>query len=154
MPTLSESDDPLAPALELLRKLWALNHALERLSGEMSTKLGVTAQQRLLLRCLGVFPGLTGGALAELLHLDPGTISVALQRLEAKGLVARRVDRNDRRRVVITLTAKGRRLDRPVNGTVESAVQRVLAATNSGETEVTKQVLERLTRALEDERLR
>ncbi len=151
-PTAPEPQLP--PALELLRKVWALNHALEQLSGRMVARLGVTAQQRLLVRLLGAFPGLTSAELAKLLHLDPGTISVTLRRLEAKGLVERSIDRADRRKSTVRLTVKGRRLDRPTPGTVERAVERVLATSSSREAEIAKTVLERLTESLERERAR
>jgi len=65
----------------------------------MEQRLGITAQQRLIVRCVGQFPGMTAGQLAGLLHVDPGTISAALRRLEAKDLVARRKDPRDSRRV-------------------------------------------------------
>src|SRR5687768_13673518 len=99
---------PLGPALDFLEHLWALNHVLEKVSGQMVTRLGVTAQQRLIIRCLGKYPGLRAGQLAARLHLDPGTISAALRRLEEKALVERRRDPRDRRRAALGLTEQGR----------------------------------------------
>ena len=72
-------DYPLGPELDFLRRLWRLSHALERVSSRMKRRLGVTAQQRMILRCVGKYPGLPAGQLAELLHLDPGTISASLR---------------------------------------------------------------------------
>lgn len=139
-------------ALEFLRRVWALNHALELLSGSMATRLGVTAQQRLVIRFLGKYPGLPAGRLAALLHVDPGTISAALGRLEAKGLVLRRRDPRDRRRAALQLTAKGRRLDRAAPGTVESAVEALLHTTATSDVEAAVRVLEQLTERLRAER--
>ena len=142
---------PLSPALEFLQRLWELNHALERLSGDMASRLGITAQQRLIIRCLGRYPGMPAGALAMLLRVDPGTISAALRRLEAKGLVERRRDARDQRRASLGLTAKGRALDRPASGTVESAVDRLLEAAAPADLEATARVLAQLTAQLRAE---
>lgn len=60
------------PALEFMQHLWALNHAVERTSLRMERELGVTAQQRLVLRCVGKYPGMMPTQVAALLHLDRG----------------------------------------------------------------------------------
>lgn len=143
---------PLGPALELLQRLWALDHSLEALSGQMSERLGVTAPQRFIVRILGRYPGLSAGVLASLLHVDPGTVSAALARLESKGLIERRKDPRDHRRAALGLTARGRELDRATPGTVESAVEAVLAETPLAELEATVRVLEQLTARLTAER--
>jgi DNA-binding MarR family transcriptional regulator len=93
-----------------MRGLWQLNHALERLSSKMEEDLAVSAQQHWIIRCDGKYPGLTPGRLASQLHLDPGTVSAALRRLERKDLIARRRDDRDRRRVTLGLTRRGRAL--------------------------------------------
>ena len=139
---------PLRPALEFLRSLGGVNHALERLSARMTLTLGVTSQQRSIIRCLGRYPGMTAGQLAGSLHLDAGTVSAALGRLEAKGLVDRRRDPRDRRRGALGLTADGRALDRPSQGTVEAAVERLLDHTPPKDLDVTLRVLETLARNL------
>jgi MarR family transcriptional regulator, organic hydroperoxide resistance regulator len=143
---------PLGPALDFLQRLWRLNHALERLSGRMEKKFGVTAQQRLLIRCVGAYPGMTAGQLANVLNVDPGTVSAALRRLEQKKLIERRRDPVDSRRVALGLTQLGRALDTPAVGTVEAAVAELLATTPAGDVQVLTAALERLT-ALVDEKL-
>jgi DNA-binding MarR family transcriptional regulator len=139
---------PLTPALDLLTHVWMLNHSLERLSSRMDRELGVTAQQRVILRCVGKFPGISAGQLASVLHLDAGTVSAALRRLEAKALLERRKDARDKRRVNLGLTAKGRALDRPTDTTVEHGVEALLATTSAAEVAATKEVLRRLTSLL------
>lgn len=121
------TDYPLGPALDTLRRLWRLDHALAQLSRRMERTLGVTGQQRLIVRCIGKYPGINAGQLAGLLHLDPGTVSAALRRLEARALVERRRDPKDKRRVALGLTAAGHALDQPRLGTVEHAVEALLA---------------------------
>jgi DNA-binding MarR family transcriptional regulator len=147
---VAASDYPLGPALEFLRRLWRLDQALERLSTRMEKRLGVTAQQRLIVRCLGKYPGLTAGHLANLLHVDPGTVSVSLKRLERKGLLKRHVDPRDQRRVSLGLTAKGRAVDRPAQGTLEDAVERLLERTPEADLASMATILEQLTGLLTD----
>jgi DNA-binding MarR family transcriptional regulator len=103
------------------------------------------------IRCLGKHPGLSAGKLASLLHLDPGTVSAALRRLEAKKLVARKRDPEDQRRVFLRLTKKGRALDRGTPGTVENAVEHLLARVKSNEVSAAIHVLEQLTARLHKE---
>lgn len=142
---------PLGGALEFLKGLWALNHAMERLSLRMLDELGVTAQQRLVIRCVGKYPGITSGGLAATLHLNAGTMSVALDRLENKGLVERRRDPRDRRRVLLGLTASGRRFDRKTPGTVEHAVNRLLEDESAADIEAAKRVIDKLSSLLSEE---
>jgi len=143
-------DYPLGPALDFLQRIWELNHALERLSSRMEKRLGVTAQQRLIIRCIGKFPGMTAGQLATVLHVDPGTVSAALNRLQGKGLLERRRDPRDSRRASLGLTANGRTLDRPAQGTVEEAVERLLDTADSKEVSAAVRVVGQLARLLED----
>jgi DNA-binding MarR family transcriptional regulator len=133
----------LPPTLEFLRRLWQLNHALERRSSHMQQTLGITAQQRMVLRCVGQLAPVPAGTLAEVLHLDPGTLSSTLRRLEERRLLKRTRDAEDSRRILVTLTAAGKRLDVPTPNTVESAVAALLAETPADELAATSRVLAR-----------
>lgn len=116
----------LGPVLDFMRALWALDHALQSASKRMEASRGVTAPQRLVVRMVGRFPGISAGEVAEILHLHPSTLTGVLKRLEERGLLERRPDPADGRRALLRLTAGGRRLDRLRDGTVEAAVQRAL----------------------------
>jgi MarR family transcriptional regulator, organic hydroperoxide resistance regulator len=131
----------LGPALEFMRHMWVLNHALEQLSSRMLARLGVTASQRMILRCIRCLPGISPGRLARELALDAGTISAALRRLEAKGFIVRRRANDDRRRVVLELTAHGREIDEGTPGTAEEAVTALLDQVKSRDITVTQTVL-------------
>lgn len=145
------AEHPLGPALGFLQRIWQLNHVFERLSERMVSTLGVTAQQRLVIRCVGKLPGIGPGQLAGLLHVDPGTVSAALNRLENKGLLERRPEPRDRRRTVLGLTAAGRALDGPTEGTVEAALERLLKEASPDDVASTVRVLERLSALVEAE---
>jgi len=140
---------PLAPALQFLRNLWQVNHALERRSNRISKGLGLTAQQRLTLRCLGRFPGITAGELAKLLHVDAGTLSTSLRRLERRELIERLRDPKDTRRSALGLTDKGRQFDAPCDGTVEAAADRLVAEISPEALETTAEVLTRFSELLD-----
>lgn len=148
---MNDRDDvlPLDDAQRFLRLLWALNHAIERCSKQMAADLGVTFQQRTVLRLVGRFPGLTAGKLAETLHVDRGTLSATLRRLESRGLLERREDSKDRRRVRLGLTSRGRALDVRESNTVEGAVDRTLAEMSSERLRASESVIITLIRHLD-----
>ena len=101
------------------------------------------------LRFVGKYPQITAGDLAAILHVEKSTLSLALKRLEERGLVARHRDAADARKAPIVLTAAGRAFDRPAMGTVERAVQRALRATKPRDLEVVRSFLQRLVLLLE-----
>jgi DNA-binding MarR family transcriptional regulator len=147
-----EGFPPLGEVFDLLRLIWAVDHGMHTLSKQMESELGVTAPQRLALRIIGRFPGIPTGKLAELLRVHPGTLTGVLQRLERRGLVTRRLDPRDRRRVLLGLTGRGRELDTPLPGTVEAAIERVIAGLPRLKLLAAREVLEDLARALEETR--
>ena len=130
--------------LEFLRLMWAVDHELHRVSKRMIGRLGLTAPQRLAVRFVGREPGLTPGRLAELLHLDPGTVTGIVKRLESAGLVSRIRSGGDTRRMHLTLTAKGQTLNRRRKGTVEAAVRNTIDGMRSADLDAASRVLRRL----------
>jgi DNA-binding MarR family transcriptional regulator len=140
-----------SPALDFLRHLWRLNHTIEQVSKQMEARLGLTSQQRLMLRWLGRYPGITSSTLSAQLHLDRATVSVSLARLEKKGLVARERSLLDHRVVHLSLSRKGARLDTPASGTLESAVEAMLQHVPPASVAATRNVLESLHQLLRDQ---
>jgi DNA-binding MarR family transcriptional regulator len=139
----------LGPALDFMRDLWRLNHAIELISGHMERSLGITAQQRMIIRCLGKHPGLAPSQLAELLHLDRSTVSSALNRMKRNNLIIRRCDTQDRRSVSLRLSVKGKKLDQPSEHTLEHGVERMLERTEKTDRMAASRVMNRLTLELE-----
>ena len=124
---MSEPEESKIEPLELLGVLWALEHALQSASKRMAQRLGVTGTQRFVLRMLGRNPGLGAGELAELLHDHPSTLTGVLHRLVDHGLVTRKTDPADRRRVLLNLTEAGRTVDTLREGTIEASVARAIS---------------------------
>jgi MarR family transcriptional regulator, organic hydroperoxide resistance regulator len=139
---------PLGEVLEFMRLLWAVDHGLQSTSKRMEANLGVTGPQRLVLRLVGRFPGITAGALAQILHVHPSTLTGVLKRLEKRGLLERKSDPLDGRKALFALTESGRTLDVPSTGTVESAVQRVLSRLSRARILHTQEVLTALAEEL------
>lgn len=138
----------LGEPLEFMRLLWGLNHALEVTSAKMSTDIGVTASQRMMIRVAGRFPKIAAGQLAELLCVDAGTISTALARLEGRGIIKRERPQADRRRVSVELTPEGRILDVPAPNTVESAVLKLLEQLPEDQVAAARNVLRTLAQIM------
>lgn len=140
---------PLPEVLRFMQLLWAVAHRMETTSKRMGRDLGVTGPQRLALRVIGLYPGLSAGELAAVLHVHPSTLTGVLRRLLAQGLVVRRDDPHDRRRAVLRLTAPGSRANIRRAGTVETAVAEALAAADAAEVHGAERLLARLAALLD-----
>ena len=128
VPPIDDSDaTTLGPVLDFLRLLWAVDHGLQSVSKKMESVHGVTSPQRLVLRIVGLQPGIPAGRVAEILHVHPSTLTGILQRLQSRGMLLRKVDPKDARRALLHLTAKGRRSSDPKSGLLEQAIRRLLA---------------------------
>jgi MarR family transcriptional regulator, organic hydroperoxide resistance regulator len=141
---------PLGEQLEFMRLLWAIDHGLQTRSKRMAATLGVTGPQRLVVRIVGRFPGVSAGQLAEILHLHPSTLTGILKRLDRRGLLTRKRDPRDGRRAVLGLSAVGRRLDVRAAGTIESLTRGVLAKLPRRKVRFTREVLAALARGLSE----
>ncbi|MBI4478384.1 MAG: MarR family transcriptional regulator [Acidobacteria bacterium] len=139
----------LPDVLRFMQLLWAVVHGLEKASKRMAGDIGVTGPQRLALRVVGLFPGVSAGDLAAVLHLHPSTLTGVLQRLAAQRLLGRVDDPGDRRRSVLRLTARGAQVNAARRGTVELAVAEALESVSARDRTATRRVLERLARQLE-----
>jgi DNA-binding MarR family transcriptional regulator len=138
----------LTNALAFMRLLWAVDHGLRSLSKQMQASIGLTGPQRLVLRILGKFAPITPSEVADLLHLDRGTLSGVLERLSTQQLLVRNPSQDDGRSVLLELTARGRLLDRETPGTVEACIRRALASMSREQIDAAKQVLEAVAREL------
>jgi MarR family transcriptional regulator, organic hydroperoxide resistance regulator len=140
---------PVGDAIDFLRLVWAVDHALQRRSKSMAATLGITGPQRLVLRIIGRYPSIHARQLADILHLHPSSLTALLKRLERRGLVRRWSDERDRRRWLLGLTRQGQALNRATPGTIEAAVQRMLNTTAKRDVDVARAVLGQLARELD-----
>ena len=94
----------------MLIALRRVMRAIDLHSRSLVRSHGLTGPQSLVLRATIGADGLTAGELARQVSLSQATVTDIVKRLEARGLMVRTRDAADRRRVIITATAKGRRL--------------------------------------------
>lgn len=145
----SAREASLGEALDFMKLLWRLDHALQTTSRRMADALGVTGPQRLALRVVGRFPGITPGEAAAVLRLHPSTLTVIVKGLESAGLLERAEDPGDRRRTLLHSTPAGKAAAASRAGTVEEAVRRTLARVAPADLETAARVLSALAAELE-----
>ncbi len=143
------AERPLGEVLEFLRALWGVNHALETASRRMRARLGVTGPERMVVRLVGRYPGISAGDLARILLVHPSSLTALLKRLVARGILVRRTDAVDARRSLFALTPRGTGIDGGRKGTVEAVLTVALASLPARDVQATAAVLDRLTRMLE-----
>lgn len=90
--------------------LYSTALALGKIYAPILAGLGLTYPQYLVMLVLWQEDGLTVRALGEQLHLNSGTLTPMLKRMEQAGLVCRSRDKRDERLVRTELTQAGRDL--------------------------------------------
>ena len=103
--------DTIEDTLRLDRQLcfaaYSVSQAFNRVYKPGLERIGLTYPQYLVLLVLWEQDDQTVNQIGKQLHLDSGTLTPLLKRLEAAGIVRRQRDIQDERQVRISLTAKG-----------------------------------------------
>jgi DNA-binding MarR family transcriptional regulator len=110
MKTESPSDQALQLDHQLCFALYSASLAMTKLYKPLLEEMGLTYPQYLAMLVLWENDGVTVSELGDRLYLDSGTLTPLLKRLETADLVTRLRDVQDERRVLIRLTAAGRKL--------------------------------------------
>lgn len=127
--------------------------AIQQYSEEVLKAFGVTGPQLWLLKTLRLDEGTSVGELSQKMYLHISTVSGIIDRLEAKGYVARKRGETDRRVVTVHLTAAGKRIvdqaPEPSQGKLLHSLQRL------SEKEVLEmhEALQKIVRLMEVEQL-
>lgn len=90
--------------------LYSASHAMSKAYKPHLDALGLTYPQYVAMLVLWERDGLTVSEIGARLYLDSGTLTPLLKRLEGAGYISRLRDTTDERRVLIQLTAAGRKL--------------------------------------------
>jgi len=110
---------------------------------------GLTEQQWRILRAMAEATSpLEPRVICELCTLSGPSLTGVLERMDAQGLVARRRDDADQRRVRVSLTTKSRALVRRMAPLVEREYRSIEAAVGAGLVREAYDVLDRLTAAV------
>jgi DNA-binding MarR family transcriptional regulator len=111
------------PLFELALLVKAGQREFERRTNEAMRPLGLTGAQADAITVIGQAGPLSLKQLGELLIAESGHPSRLVDRLVEAGLVERRAADDDRRRIVLSLTARGRRLEKRVAATREQMLE-------------------------------
>jgi len=89
--------------------LWAREAVMQRFRPELNAR-GITDQQWRIIRALVEIESCEIGELSRCCCIHPASLSRILPKLAAQGIVSRCPNADDQRRVVVSLTAQGRRV--------------------------------------------
>jgi DNA-binding MarR family transcriptional regulator len=137
-----KSPDPLPPAQPLTLQLETFipyqlsvlsNRVSQAISAEYYRRFGLVMTEWRTMAVLGRFPGLSAGEVAERTAMDKVAVSRAVARLLERGLISRDTDRDDRRRSVLALSAKGQAVHDQVAPLVLACEQRLLSVLDAEE---------------------
>ena len=135
-----QHSDWLALDNQLCFSLYSASLAMTKLYKPLLDPLGLTYPQYLVMLVLWEHDDVMVSTIGERLHLDSGTLTPLLKRLEASGLLQRERSAEDERRVHVRLTPQGRKL----RSKVIQVPQQVFAASGCGLSQ-----LSQLTRQLQ-----
>ena len=141
-----------ARALGLFTRLARTALFLERLQAECLEPHGLSFTDYTVLRVLSgedAAAGVSPSRLAEAVLISSGGMTKVIDRLARAGLVERSVDPNDRRGVLVSLTAAGHELSATASASYTEGRSRVLARLNRTERAAIDSGLQRLLDAFE-----
>lgn len=140
-------------ASEVLNCLRRLFRAIHEYSKATQRGVGLSSPQLWALRILAAEPGLSLRTLAQRMFAHPSTVSGVVDRLVERGAVAREVDGDDRRGVLLSLTPRGKRVVRTAPPPVQQGLVRALERLHQDELRLLRRHLETIVRDAEAHRI-
>jgi MarR family transcriptional regulator, transcriptional regulator for hemolysin len=119
-------------------------HALRKNFDRRAVGLGVTRAQWKVLFRLTRHPGLRQIELADLLDIEPITLSRIIDRLEEAGLVERAADPTDRRAWRLHVTARAEPLVEKLRAVADEVIADAFSGIDPKDIEITRAVLGRV----------
>ena len=123
-------------------------HALRKAFARRAASLSVTGAQWKVLLKLTLKPGLRQAELADMLDIEPITLSRMVDRLQEAGLVERSADPADRRAWRLHVTAKAQPIVKRLRAIADQMTTEAIAGINPKDIETTRRVLARLREQL------
>jgi DNA-binding MarR family transcriptional regulator len=130
--------------LRILNAIRQIIRAADLDSRQLAASHQITAPQLVSLMAIAEQERTTAVAVARRVHLGPSTLVGVLDRLEAKGLLTRERDSEDRRQVWLRATRAGRTLVARTPFPLQHAVARAFGQMNKAERAQVARCLERL----------
>jgi len=127
------SRDPLGLDRQVCFPLYAAANLIQRLYRPLLAPLGLTYSRYLVMLALWERERLSVGEICACLHLDVGTLSPLLKRMEQAGLVTRARDPDDDRKVIIALTPHGRALRQAAQAVPKTLAKQIGLRTEEAE---------------------
>ena len=140
-------DHPRQPGFVADYLLYLMAAASAAVSGEFHEQVrarGIRVPEWRVLACLADRDGQMVTQVAAIALLEQSRLTKTIDQMAAKGLVRRRGDMKDRRRVRVFLTAAGRRIAGELVAAARAHEAGILAQLAPGEPEVLKAVLKRI----------
>jgi DNA-binding MarR family transcriptional regulator len=113
-----------------------LDLRLMKLFGERLAAFNLTPAEMTVMQIINTNPGVRHGDLAEALLIQPPNMTKLLNQLEVQGFLRRHTSDDDRRHIVLSLTAKGRRLAIRIQEAILDHEALVLAALQPADREI------------------
>jgi len=135
--------------LRVLSAIRRIIRSVDLYSRELATKARVTSPQLACLLAIAEKEKTTATIISRQVFLSPSTIVGILDRLEAKGLVRRQRDANDRRVITITITEEGKRLARSAPSPLQDTLAEALRELPGQEQTSIAESLERVVALME-----
>jgi len=145
------SADPIEESI--LRSLRRITRAIDLYSRQLAKQFKLTGPQLVCLRHVRQHGALMPSELAKAVSLSQATITGIIDRLQAQDLVTRERSDQDRRRVIVELTAEGRRLVDSLPSPLQERFATRLAELPAGNQQVIDTVLKQIVEMMEAEEL-
>jgi DNA-binding MarR family transcriptional regulator len=113
------SQDSLCLDKQVCFSLYSASNAMVRAYRPLLKNIDLTYLQYIVMMVLWEKDEISVGDLGDRVHLDSGTLTPLLKRLEAKGLISRNQSTKDERVRVLVLSDKGRALKSEAEGIPE-----------------------------------
>lgn len=139
------------PMRDIFMDLRRIMRAMDVYSRQLSDSHGLTGPQMLCLREISTQGSLTTGTLALAVALSPATLTGILDRLEMRGLVSRERRPEDKRRVVVSLTAMGRQMSQELPSPMQERFGAKLLALPAEEQAIIRRALGTVARMMEED---
>jgi MarR family transcriptional regulator, 2-MHQ and catechol-resistance regulon repressor len=136
--------------LKSVRLLAECLQGFERFSGESVRRCGLTHAQFDIIATLGNTPGMTYKELGDKTLITKGTLTGVIERLEAKGLVARTRSSDDKRSFSVCLTPAGDQVFQEVFPVVVEQGRQLFAPYTEADFDEMDQALRKLKQLIAD----